>query len=84
MNRLDTDIIVDTDRGTDVIEMQPGQCVVIQCNHNIGTTFIRSLTGEDASSCCRVSYRGELLPLAVRRPSSMSAFAVWMTGCMSG
>jgi len=64
MNRLDTDMIVDTGRGTDVIEMQPGQCVVIQCNHNIGTAFIRSLTGEDESSCCRVSYRGEQLPLA--------------------
>lgn len=63
MNILDGDKAVGQDQGTEVIEVRSGQCVVIQCNHNIGITFIRSLMGKSVSSVCRVSYRGELLPL---------------------
>jgi len=58
--------VIDQDlRSADVIEIQSGQCVVVQCNHPVGMAFIRSLTGESgAFSACRVFYRGERLSLA--------------------
>ncbi|MNP54370.1 hypothetical protein D3C76_1489160 [compost metagenome] len=34
------------DGSTEGIELIPGQCTVLQCNHDIGRSLIRSLTGE--------------------------------------
>ncbi|RCX17680.1 LytTR family transcriptional regulator [Fontibacillus phaseoli] len=51
------------DGSTDVIELASGQCTVVQCNHNIGRSFIRSLLGEGTTSGYGVTYRGELLSL---------------------
>lgn len=44
--------------GADVIEVVSGQCIVVQCNHDVGRSFIRSMMGETTSSICRVAYRG--------------------------
>ncbi|MDF2717396.1 MAG: transcriptional regulator [Paenibacillus sp.] len=50
--------------GTDVIEIVSGQCTVVQCNHDVGRSLIRSILGESTSSGCRVAYRGKLLSLS--------------------
>ncbi|MFD0586479.1 LytTR family transcriptional regulator DNA-binding domain-containing protein [Paenibacillus sp. GCM10027627] len=47
--------------GTNRIEISPGQCVVIQCNFDIGRMFIDSLMGDVQYSGCQISFRQRLL-----------------------
>ncbi len=54
------------DGSIEQIELIPGQCTVVQCNHDIGRSFIRSLTGEEKASNCTVTYQGKPLLLAHR------------------
>ncbi|SFF47547.1 transcriptional regulator, LytTR family [Paenibacillus algorifonticola] len=63
MNKLAANTALSNGVGSDVIELESGQCVVIQCHHDIGRTFIRSVRGEGVSSGCKISYRGKLLSL---------------------
>lgn len=65
MNKLDTN----------VIEIDSGQCVVIQCHYDIGRTFIRAMRGENVSSGCQISYRGKLLSLASPEAAKQVGFS---------
>ncbi|MFP4976113.1 LytTR family transcriptional regulator DNA-binding domain-containing protein [Paenibacillus sp. CN-4] len=50
------------------IEILPGQCTVVQCNHEIGRSLIRSFFEEQTPSPIEVTYRGE--PLLLFRPET--------------
>ncbi len=61
----------DTAGETNAIEAESGQCTVIQCHHDKGRIFIRSIRGEGEDSVCRVTYRGQ--PVLVTNGSSAAA-----------
>lgn len=46
------------------IEILPGQCTVVQCNHEVGRSLIRSFFEEQTPSRVEVTYRGEPLLLS--------------------
>lgn len=51
------------------IEIIPGQCTVVQCNHEAGRSLLRSLFEEQTFSSIQVTCRGE--PLLLSRPEAV-------------